>query len=156
MAGAQMSPPEIIKAEILDILRGKLGDRIEGYQFPPPVFAALEGSFQELDLDRGYLRTRFPVLDRFLNPFGAFQGGMIAAAVDNTLGPLSFLVAPPNVTRELGLTYSHPVRPEMGYFDVSANFIRRDGRWLYFNAEVRAPDQKRLVRARAVHYIIEL
>jgi len=33
------------------------------------------------------------------------QGGMIAAAVDNTIGPLSFLVAAPNVTRRLEMKY---------------------------------------------------
>jgi len=153
--GVDLSSSEFPIEEILNILRERLGDRFANYEFPPPVFAALEGSFQELNLESGMLRARFPVLGHFLNPFGTLQGGIIAAAVDNTLGPLSILVAPPNVTRELNLTYSHPVHPELEYFDVSAQFIRRDGLHLHFTAEVRDLDQKRLARARAVHYIIE-
>jgi acyl-coenzyme A thioesterase PaaI-like protein len=150
-----LSPDDGLIDDIFRILKERLGDEFNNYDFPPPVFAALEGSFQDLDLEGGILTARFPILSRFLNPFGTLQGGIIAAAVDNTLGPLSVLVAPPNVTRELDLTYSHPIRPELGYFEVSAKFIRRDDLRLHFTAEVRDLDQKRLARARAVHYIIE-
>jgi hypothetical protein len=41
------------------------------------------------------------------------QGGMIATAVDNTIGPLRDVVAPPNVTRTLEMRNSHPVNSEM-------------------------------------------
>jgi len=33
---------------------------------------------------------------------------MVAAAADNTLGPLSVLVAPPNLTRRMEITYARP------------------------------------------------
>ena len=67
---------------------------------PPPVFTSMQGEFVDFDLEEGILVTRFPVRQDYLNPYGAMQGGMVAAAVDNTLGPLSMLVAPPNVTRK--------------------------------------------------------
>jgi acyl-coenzyme A thioesterase PaaI-like protein len=40
------------------------------------------------------MTVRFPFDVRFTNPMGVMQGGMIAAAIDNALGPLSYLVAP--------------------------------------------------------------
>ncbi len=94
---------------IMEIIRGRLGDRKDDYELPPPVFTYMQGEFLEYDPERGVLTNRFPVLEKYLNPYGAMQGGMVAAAVDNTLGPLSMLVASPNVTRKLELKYSNPI-----------------------------------------------
>ena len=128
---------------------------MEKYAFPPPVFTSLEGEFLSLDLENGSLEARFPVLGRYLNPYGTLQGGMVAAAIDNTLGPLSVLVARPNVTRRLEMTYSMPVIPEMEQIIVKASFLERKERFLYFKAFVRSPEGKRLARAKATHWIID-
>jgi acyl-coenzyme A thioesterase PaaI-like protein len=150
-----MEQAEDLAAAIMDVLRGRLGDRMDAYAFPPPVFTAMQGAFVGFDLDRGSLRARFPVLERYLNPYGTMQGGMVAAAVDNTLGPLSVLVAPPNVTRQLDITYSRPATLEMGYIVVTAQLLERRGRHLFFRAEVRSPEGQRLARAKATHWIVE-
>jgi acyl-coenzyme A thioesterase PaaI-like protein len=138
---------------ILESLKDRLGDRMGEYAFPPPIFAAMKGEIVELDLDAGSLAALFPVLDSYLNPFGAVQGGMVAAAVDNAIGPLSMLVAPPNVTRQLGLTYSQPVTLDMGYIVVRARLRERRGRRLFFRATVHSRQGPRLARAEAVHWI---
>jgi acyl-coenzyme A thioesterase PaaI-like protein len=140
---------------IMDILQRRLGDRLVEYAFPPPVFTAMGGEFVELDLDAGLLAAQFPVLESYLNPYGTMQGGMVAAAVDNTLGPLSVLIAPPNVTRHLDMTYNRPVRVEMGHVVVSARFLERRDRLLFFRAEVRDQEGFRLARAKAVHWIMD-
>ena len=140
---------------IMDILRGKLGHRMDEYAFPPPVFVAMEGEFLDFDLEGGALKARFPVRQSYLNPFGTVQGGMVAAAVDNTFGPLSMLVAPPSVTRQLEMTYSRPVTPDVEYIVVSARLLEREDRWLYFRADVRTPEGLRLARSKAVHWIVE-
>lgn len=144
-----------LEYEIIEIMKRRLGDRTAQYLFPPPVFTTLQGQFAALDLERGILETRFPVLERYLNPYHTLQGGMIAAAVDNTLGPLSVLVAPPNVTRRLEMTYSAPVPLETGSILVKAVYDGREGRRLFFSAEVRGPDGLRMARAKALHYIID-
>jgi acyl-coenzyme A thioesterase PaaI-like protein len=141
--------------QILEITKNKLGDQIGQFDFPPPVFREMEGEFVALDLEAGELSTRFPVSERYLNPFNSMQGGMVAAAVDNTIGPLSALVAPTNVTRKLALTYSHPATVEMEYILVKARLVGRKGRKLNFEAEVRSPEGLRLARAKAVHWILE-
>lgn len=144
-----------ISAKILENLEDKLGDQMEEYTFPPPVFIAMEGEFLKLDLESGILKNRFPVRESYLNPYGAMQGGMVAAAVDNTLGPLSVLVAPPNLTRRLEMTYSRPVTLDMGCIVVQAELTRREDPWLHFRAEVRSEQGLRLARSKAVHWILE-
>lgn len=140
---------------VLDHFRERYGDRIDEFHVPPPSFLLMEGEFVEFDLDAGWLVARFPVDKRYLNPYGAMQGGLLAAAVDNTLGPLSMLLAPPNVTRRLEMKYSRAVRPEMGSIEVRAELIQREDRWLDFRAEVRSLEGELLARAKARHWIVE-
>lgn len=143
-----------LPATVWDALRNRLGDRLGEYVIPPPVFVAMQGEFLRFDLDDGSLTARFPVLGDYLNPFGAMQGGMIAAAVDNTLGPLSVLVAPRNVTRRLEVTYSRPITPDLGTIVVVGKLLERAGRRLFFKADVRDEAGVRLARAKAVHWVV--
>jgi acyl-coenzyme A thioesterase PaaI-like protein len=144
-----------LSSAIMELLRGKLGERVDEYALPPPIFVAMEGEFLEFDLEAGFLATQFPVLERYLNPYGTMQGGMVAAAVDNTLGPLSLLVAPPNVTRRLEMKYSRPATLDMGHIVVKARLLERKDRWLFFEADVRSPEGLRLARSKAVHWIMD-
>jgi acyl-coenzyme A thioesterase PaaI-like protein len=150
-----VEPSDHLSAVIMDILRHKLGERMDAYAFPPPIFVVMEGEFLELDLEAGSLTVRFPVRENWLNPYGTMQGGAVAAAVDNTLGPLSVLVASPNVTRRLELTYSRPATLDMGHVIVSARLLERQGRRLFFRADVRSPEGLRLARAKALHWIVD-
>ena len=74
------------------------GKQLDQYLIPPPVFIEMQGEIIAFNLEKQTLEARYPVQKRYQNPYRAMQGGMIGAAVDNTLGPLSLLVAPPNVT----------------------------------------------------------
>ena len=80
---------------------------------------------------------------------------MVAAAVDNTLGPLSMLVAPPNVTRRLEMKYSRPITTDLEFIIVTAKLVERKGRWLTFRAKVEDQEEMLLARARAVHWIVD-
>ena len=139
---------------LLELLRSKLGEKFDNYQIPPPVFVDMQGKFVHFDAEEGCLITRFPVLERYCNPYGTMQGGMLAAAIDNTLGPLSMLVAPPNVTRRLEITYNRSVSPEMGHITIEAQFVEADEKKLYLSARVRDPDGNLLARASATHWIV--
>ena len=116
----------------------------------------MQGEMLEFDPQSAYLRVRFPVLESYLNPYGVMQGGLVAAAADNTLGPLSMLVAPPNVTRTLDMKFSSPVSPDLEYIIVEARLQKREGRRLNFTAEIRDQAGKLLARARALHWIIDV
>ncbi|HKJ27314.1 MAG TPA: PaaI family thioesterase [Anaerolineales bacterium] len=149
-----MTKNDEINEKMMQLLKERLGERVSEFMFPPPVFTTMEGEFVAVDPDAGTLTARFPVRQRDLNPYGIMQGGMIAAAVDNTIGPLGVLVAQPNVTRSLEMTYSQPVRPAMGEILVEARLVKREDRWLHFAADVRDGDGARLARAKAVHVIV--
>lgn len=139
----------------MQVFKRRYGSQSERFEVPPPVFTELGGEFVEFDLERAYLVARFPIEARFLNPYGVLQGGMIAAAIDNTLGPLSMLIAPPNLTRRMEIKYSRPAELKDGYLIVNAQLEKREGRRLFFKADARTPTGELLVRASAMHWIIE-
>lgn len=141
-----------VSTELSDILDGRGDGRL---RLPPPVFQAMQGQFVDFDRANSILRARFPVLPEQLNPYGTMQGGMIAAAIDNTLGPLSILVAPPNFTRSMEVKYRRSIAPELGYITVEAKFLERKKRHLFFRARVVDDEGNELARAKAVHWIIE-
>jgi acyl-coenzyme A thioesterase PaaI-like protein len=143
----------LVDHQVMEIIRSRLGARASQYRIPPPVFEMMRGEFLEVNLEAGLLRARFPILESYLNPFGVVQGGMVAAAVDNTVGPLSMLVAPPNVTRRMQLKFSRPATLDMGHLIVEARLRGVEGRWLTFSAAVRAPQGALLARATSVHWI---
>lgn len=132
-----------------------------GLTLPPPVFNDMETEVRDYrpgDAERdnvgAVLVARFPVLERYQNPMGLMQGGMMAAAVDNVVGPLSYLVAPPSVTTQLVMTYLAPATEGMEYVEVEARFVSRAGRQLVFDATVTAPDGRELALARASQTIV--
>ncbi len=57
-----------------------------GMDLPPRVFTDMEGEF--IDLVEGIsLTARFPNKDCYMNPMGFMQGGILTAAIDNTVSP---------------------------------------------------------------------
>jgi acyl-coenzyme A thioesterase PaaI-like protein len=100
-----MTPNITMHDQIMAAIETNLGESLETYRLPPPVFGFMQAEFISYDPKKKHLVVRFPILENYLNPYGAVQGGILAAAVDNALGPLSVLVAPPNLTRRLELTY---------------------------------------------------
>ncbi len=131
-----------------------------GLKLPPPVFAAMQTDMQ--DYTPGDAEThvgaamvaRFPMLEQHQNPMGHMQGGMIAAAVDNVVGPLSYLVAPPSATAQMGVTYLAPVTSALAYIEVTARLTHRGGRQLVFEAAVTDPNGKTLAVANATQTIL--
>lgn len=122
---------------------------------PPPIFIDMEGEFLDIDLEAKTLTVRFPVLERYQNPMGYMQGGMIAAAVDNAIGPLSFMVADPNVTKTMEMTYLRPIPPKTTEIIVAASFESQNDRELIFVAEVKRGDGALLAQARSVNVLLK-
>ena len=61
-------------------------------QFPPNCFLDMEAKIVRYE-SRKVLVVRIPVRERTFNPVAMMQGGYIAAAFDNTMGPLSYMAA---------------------------------------------------------------
>ena len=64
------------------------------------------------------------------------QNGYIVAAGDNTLGPLSWLAAPPSVTSQLNTSYIRPVTPDNAYIVVAGRVTELTRRLLFLEAKV--------------------
>lgn len=122
---------------------------------PPPVFISMGAEFIKIDQGNGEIEVKFPIPESTLNPFGSMQGGIIAAAVDNAVGPLSMLVGPMNFTRDMTLKYRRPVSKDYEYIIVKAALTEKKGRRLFFSAEVLDPEGTLLVSANLMNWIVE-
>ncbi len=120
---------------------------------PPPCLLDMEGEFLEYE-DGARMSLRFPVLPRYRNPMGNMQGGFIVAALDNTLGPFSYLIAPPSVTATLNTQYLRPVTPETTHIVCEARLVARTRNVLHLAAEARSEDGKVFVLCQATQQIL--
>jgi len=143
-----------IPKEILPVLEKRLEGRSDEIDFPPPVFDIMQGEIVSYDTDKEILINRFPVLSEYLNPYKTLQGGIIATLIDNTIGPLSLIVSPPNFTRLLEVKYGKVVTPDMGFVLVTAQFIEKKKRQLFFKATVSNEDGDKLATAKSTHWVI--
>jgi acyl-coenzyme A thioesterase PaaI-like protein len=116
--------------------------------FPPACFTTMGGEFLVFDAAAKRLRVRFPVRPEFANPMGYMQGGLIVGAIDNTVGPLTFLLAPPSVTTQMNTSYIRPITPDLSHFEVEAVLTEQTRRLLFVDAVVYA-GAKQLAQARA-------
>ena len=151
-------PPALDPQKLLDAMRG---GGAAGLKVPPPVFEDMQAEVRDYrpgDAERdgvgASMTTRFPVLERYQNPMGVMQGGVVAAAVDNVVGPLSYLVAPPSVTAQLAMTYLAPATPDAEYVEVTARLVSRAGRQLVFDAVVTAPDGTEIAVGRLTNTVV--
>lgn len=120
----------------------------------PPIFELMEVDVVSYDLEKKVLVNKFPVKKEYMNPYKIMQGGMIAAAIDNTIGPLSMLVAKANITRNLDVKYSKPVELHHKHILVTARYLREENGFLLFDARVTTMDGKKLAQAKSRHWPI--
>lgn len=144
-----------IPPKLLPLLEEKLQGRMDEIVFPPPVFDTLQGVLLDFDCENESLTNRFPILEEYLNPYGSLQGGIISAVIDNTIGPLSLLVAPPSFTRYMTVKYAKAVTPELGHIYVTASYNGQKKRFLYLDAVVRDREGNTLATAQATHWLVD-
>lgn len=104
-------------------------------ELPPKVFIDMDGEFIDFVVGET-LTARFPNKERYRNPFGFMQGGIIVAAIDNTLSPLSYTFAP-NVTKEISTTFKRPITQGDRFIEVTASVLEKTLTHIVLQAEVR-------------------
>ena len=80
----------------------------------PPISRLLGWKLLVMDKEAGRIDVEFTALADFTNPSGFIQGGIVAAMLDDTLGPLVFAATggtKMTTTIDLHLHYLRPVRP---------------------------------------------
>lgn len=112
-------------------------------QIPPNSFLDMNGEFLEYQKNKS-LTVQFPVKENQTNPLGMMQGGYIAAAFDNTFGPLSYLVAKkPMVTIDLSCQYIRGVEKGQN-ITVEARIVARGFSTLHMTGEMYSENRKLL------------
>jgi len=144
-----------LSEELIAMMQDNLEEVAHHVRIPPPAFDEMKGEIIKFDQEDNMLTVRFPILQKYLNPFGNMQGGMIAAAVDNAVGPLSMLIAPPNFTRNLEMKYKKAINLDLGRITVITKFVQQRKRFLYFKATVLDNLGNELATAKVVNWIIE-
>ena len=94
--------------------QGPFWDVMEGRAEPPPAAVLLGWELVAVDPEAGTIEMAFNATDEFLNPFGMIQGGMLAAMLDDTLGPALVATLEPGVsapTTDLHVQFLRPARP---------------------------------------------
>lgn len=79
-------------------------------KLPPPCWSLFDA--EAVTFEPGHAVIRFRAQEAHENPYGLVQGGLLAAMIDNCIGPAVFLVAPDrqSTTIEMKVTYLAPAR----------------------------------------------
>ena len=140
--------------DVIELFDDILGDKINNFIVPPPIFEVMQGEIIEYNEEEKSLIVRLPVLAQWQNPFGTMQGGMIDTAIDNAVGPLSLLVAPMNMTRTIETKILKAITMDVGIIYVKAKLIEAKKRRLIFESEVVDNEGLMYATSRIVNFIL--
>ncbi|MCH8026396.1 MAG: PaaI family thioesterase [Chloroflexi bacterium] len=90
---------------------GFFWDAVAGKVPPPPCAVLLDSTF--VDVEPGRARMRFRAKEEFYNPAGVVQGGILAAMLDDTLGPAAASTVGPQefvTTVEMKISFLRPAK----------------------------------------------
>jgi uncharacterized protein (TIGR00369 family) len=117
---------------------GPFWDVMEGRAPQPPAAMLLGFELISVDPQAGTIEVAFNATEQFLNPAGTIQGGLLAAMLDDTLGPA--LVATLSrgewaPTTDLHVQFLSPAWP--GRIVGSGRVVRRGGQVAFMTGELR-------------------
>ena len=134
---------------------GYFWDVMEGRRAPPPAAELLGFDPIEIDESIGTIRVRFTARPEFANPIGAVQGGLLAAMLDDTLGPALQSTLEPDQfapTLELKVNFIAPAKP--GALIADGRVVARGGSIAFLAGELRTEDGTLIATATATARIV--
>ena len=140
--------------DVIELYADLLGDKLEKFTLPPPSFEIMEGAIMAFSEEEKSIIVRMPILEAWLNPYGTMQGGLIIGAIDNAVGPLSLLLAPKSMTRDIASKLLKPITMDTEFIYVTATLFERKKRRLIFDAVVQDKDKNIYAKARLTNWII--
>jgi uncharacterized protein (TIGR00369 family) len=108
---------------------GPFWDMIEGRLEPPRIARLLGWALDSIDPEAGTIRVEFEATEDFLNPIGTVQGGILAAMLDDTMGPAAVALLGGTgfpQTLELKTSFMRPAYPGKLYAEASVRHRGRD------------------------------
>jgi len=139
---------------LINLFSKVLGEKITEFTLPPPSFEIMQCEIIDFNEVEKSLITKLPVLKQWQNPYGTMQGGMIDAAIDNAVGPLSMLVASANMTRTIETKLIKAITMEVGFIYVKAKLVEQKKRRLTFEVEVVDEGGMVFATSRVVNFIL--
>ena len=140
--------------DITKLFNDTLGGKIKDFILPPPSYELMQCEALEFDPEQKSIVVKVAILEKFLNPYGTMQGGLILGAIDNAVGPLSMLIAPPNVTRNIESKLLKPITVDLEYIYVTVKLFEQKKRRLIFDAIVMDKEQIIYAKARLTNWIV--
>jgi uncharacterized protein (TIGR00369 family) len=116
---------------------GPFWDVMEGRVPPPPAAILLGWELVAVDPAAGTIEVAFTATDQFLNPAGVIQGGLLAAMLDDTLGPALVATLGPGQfapTTDLHVQFLRPARP--GRLTGRGRVVRRGQEVAFLSGEL--------------------
>ena len=139
---------------IKELFSSTLGDAFYEYELPPPSFTIMQCEIIAFEKEKATLTTKIPVLKEWLNPYSTMQGGMIVAAMDNALGPLSLLIAPKNMTRNIESKLIKAITVDVNYIYATASLYEAKKKRLIFDVVVKDKENNLYATARVTNFIL--
>ncbi len=142
------------KIDLIELYTEVLGEKIKDYNLPPPSFEIMQCEIVKYNEDEKLIIIKIPTLESWLNPFGTMQGGIIMGAVDNAVGPLSLLVAPMSMTRNIESKLIKPITMDVEFIYVTATLFEQKKKRLIFDVIIKDIDEIIYTKAKVTNWII--
>lgn len=116
---------------------GPFWDVVAGRVPVPPAERLLGWELLDVDPDSGTVEVGFSATEQFVNPNGTVHGGLLAAMLDDTVGPaLSATLEPGQFapTTDLHVQFLRPAFP--GRLVGRGRVVRRGGRVAFLSGEL--------------------
>ncbi|HEX2575952.1 MAG TPA: PaaI family thioesterase [Aquihabitans sp.] len=136
---------------------GPFWDAVAGRGPFPPVAVLLGWQLEAVDPEAGTIVVRFEGRPEFANPQGNIQGGMLAAMLDDTMGPALVATLRPDgfaPTLEMKVSFLEPARvgPLWGHGRV----VKRGGTVSFVEADLVDADGRMVARSTATVRMISM
>lgn len=137
---------------------GPFWDAVEGRVPMPPVAVLLGWTLEEIDPSAGTIVVGYEAKPEFANPMGNVQGGILAAMLDDTMGPALVATLPPGKfapTLEMKVSFLEPARIGGRIFG-HGRVVKAGGTIAFLEGELRDEGGVVLARASATARLVEL
>ena len=116
-------------------------------QLPPPSQIELQIEYLEVSPGKK-IKGKVPFQKRLTNPIGTYQGGFMAAALDDHFGPLSYVTAErPCTTLSLNTTFLKAFTENMGHVIVEVEVLQKTKSFIFMRGTVCSPEGELLAHA---------
>jgi uncharacterized protein (TIGR00369 family) len=122
----------------------------------PPVAVLLGWKLIDINAEEKRIKLGFDAKAEFLNPVGNIQGGILAAMLDDTMGPL--VVAATNresfgTTIDLNVSFIRPVKP--GPITATAQITGMGARVAFMEGKLFDANERLCARATATALLVK-